>query len=92
VPTKKEPLAGGRVGIHRDHRNPGFDRMVDLVFQQPGVGDGDQYPGGFALHRFMERLLLGLGIVRVRTREFGAHLELLGCLEQTAERPASMES
>jgi hypothetical protein len=35
---EEEALAGGRIGIHRDHWNAGGDRLVDAVFEQRGIG------------------------------------------------------
>ena len=80
---KKKPLAGGRVGVHGDYRNAGGDGTIDIVFQQGRISHRDQDPAGFALHCLLQRLLLSLGIVGVRTRELGTHLELLGRLKQT---------
>ena len=80
---EEKPLAGGRVRVHRDYRNAGGDGAIDIVLHHGRVGHRDQDPAGFALHRLLQRFLLSLGIVGVRTRELGTHLELLGRLKQT---------
>ena len=81
---KKEPLAGGRVGVHGDDRNAGCHRLVNIVFQQAGIGDRNQNSRGLALYRLLERLLLSFGIVGVRTGKFGTHFQLSGGLKQTS--------
>ena len=83
---EEKPLARGSVGIHGDDRNSSGDRLVDAVFEQRGIGNAEQNAGSFLLHRLIESIALGFGIVAVRADKIGAHFELPGSLCETRAR------
>ena len=65
---EEEPLARGRVGINRDYGDAGGHRLVDAVFEQRCIGHGQQNAGRFLLHRLIESIALGFGIVSSAVR------------------------
>src|SRR5439155_1856437 len=72
--NEEQAFAGWRVGIDSDYGNASRNSMVDIILHQSRVDYRDQNSCGFLLNRFLQSLLLGLGVVTVRAIEFGAHL------------------
>src|SRR6185312_15896802 len=81
--NEEQALAGRRIRVHRDHWDAGRDGAIDVILHERRIRHRHQDSGGFALHGLLERLLLRLGVVGVRTREFGTHFELHRSLEQS---------
>src|SRR6202790_5034322 len=80
---EKESLAGGRVRVDRDYGDARGHSLVNAVFQQSGIGNGQQDARGFLLHRLIQSVTLSLGIVGLRTHETDANLRRLRRLGKT---------
>ncbi len=83
---EEQPLTQGRIGIHRNDRDSSADGAVNVILHQLGISHRNQDAGRLLLYGLLKRLLLGFGIIAVRTRELGPHLELGSGLHKTCSR------
>src|SRR6266446_654329 len=81
---EKEPLAGGCVRVDRDYRDARGHSLIDAVFEQSGIGNGQEDARGFLLHRLIQSVALSLGVVRLWTHEANANLRRLSRLAKTS--------
>src|SRR6266446_6785335 len=81
---EKEPLAGGCVRVDRDYRDARGHSLIDAVFEQSGIGNGQEDARGFLLHRLIQSVALSLGVVGLWTHEANANLRRLSRLGKTS--------
>src|ERR1700730_15061547 len=77
---EKEPLAGGRVRVDRDYGDARGHGFINAVFEQSGVGHGQEDARGLLLHRLIQSVALSVGVVGLGTHETDANLRRLGGL------------
>src|SRR5579872_7225019 len=73
---EEQALARWSIGVNRDDRDAGRDRLVDAVFQYSRIGYTEQDAGRLLLHSLVQRIAFSLWIVGLRPDEIGANLEL----------------
>ena len=73
---KKQSLAGWRIRVHRDHRNPRRYRAVDAVLQQSGIGHCQQDSTRLLLDGFIQCFSFRFRIISIRAGLGHLHLQL----------------
>ncbi len=89
---KKRRLLEGASESIGDDWNARRHSFVDAVFQQRGIGDGNQDPGRFFLHRLIKCVTLSFGVVGLRPGEIGTHLKLPGGIGEARFQPPSSKA